>query len=87
MQRWDWPSLMHADVRFVQAAQAALLKAAGAQQLAFERIVYDTMAAQAAADAHAKVGSSTCMCWVTVWSTYVACVAITSIGRACRMHA
>lgn len=41
----------------VQAAQAALLGAASAQQLAIEKIVYDNMAAQAAADARAKVGN------------------------------
>jgi hypothetical protein len=39
----------------VQAAQAALLGAARAQQLAVERMVYSNMAAQADADARAKV--------------------------------
>lgn len=42
----------------VQAAQAALLGAASAQQLAVERMVYANMAAQADADARAKVGGS-----------------------------
>ena len=39
----------------MQAAQVAMLGAANAQQLAIEKVVYDNMAAQAAADARAKV--------------------------------
>lgn len=41
--------------RCLQATQAALLGAASAQQLAMEKLLYDNMAAQAAADAKAKV--------------------------------
>jgi hypothetical protein len=64
MQFCGWPQLPAVNYHqqyplnyalHMQAMQAALLGAASAQQLALERVVYDNMAAQAAADARAKV--------------------------------
>lgn len=61
----------------VQAAQAALLGAASAQQLAVERMVYANMAAQADADARAKVGGSRLDRQVCGWGREIEC------GRHC----
>lgn len=47
----------------VQAMQATLLDAELSQQLAVEKMVYDNMAAQAAADARAKVGRRLLCVW------------------------